>query len=151
VDALEAKRAVAAYYLWRRHCPYVATEYNFKDVYVIDENMLSTEVEIKVDSGDLRNEIRTIKHILGIEVVEREKIRNLNKYRDHWTNLKVNRNDLKPNRFYFGVPKELVEKAVNGVKKSPYGVIEIGQNFWECKVIKRSGPSFCWEGRGLIP
>jgi hypothetical protein len=133
----EAKNWVAGYYLFRRFFPYVVTEYGGADIFALDGNMKSIEVEIKVNMGDLQTELRTIKHLLGIKIVAREKVKNLNKWLKHHDLLNgVGRRG--PSRFYFAVPEPLIEKALKVLIHTPYGLIQIGEGFWQCFVKKRA-------------
>ncbi len=133
----EAKNWVAGYYLFRRFFPYVATEYRGADLFVIDDKMMSYEIEIKVSLGDLQTELRTIKYILSGSP---KPVPKLKKYIKHMQLLRKGYGfQYKgPGKFYFAVPGPLIEKAFEVLEHTPYGLIQIGEGFWQCFVKKRA-------------
>lgn len=100
------------------------TEYNLGgylyigDIIAIDKNMRSHEVEIKVTKSDLNGEVAAIQAVMnGDEPAG-------NKHRKHYNYLK----EFKiVNKFSFAVPDALVEYALNSIKDTPYGLIQLSE------------------------
>lgn len=116
------KKQIARHILMTVGYSIVATEYDvfgFKaDVFSINQNLFTTEFEVKVSRQDLNSEIKTI----------RDYTKPSPKRHKHWAYLTGNSKYIEyvPNSFYFVVPEELKDLAVEGVKNTPYGVIVYG-------------------------
>lgn len=113
MDSAEIKVKVLHYFRFIKRFLLISTEagYYESDILVSNNtpfrnkkhNQEVIEVEVKVSRTDLRNDFKKKKHKV------------------YASNSVV----LTPNRFYFAVPKELVEYAIELCKNLPYGVIEV--------------------------
>lgn len=128
MDSKEAKRLIVYDLVMRRNHLLAVTEgINNSDVLAINNNFYTTEYEIKVSKADLLGEFKAIKAAINGEqdlscsstkfwkhclyLGTREKYKNY-----------ANLDYFKPNRFFFAVPKELKDLAVQCVAGTPYGV-----------------------------
>jgi len=103
----ELKTKVLHYWRFTRSYKYVATEagkFN-SDILVSNEKEI-IECEIKNSKSDLVNDLKKKKH--GI-------YKNPSKWYSQWI----------PNKFYFAIPKNLLETATELTEGTPYGVILI--------------------------
>ena len=122
MNAHEIKTKTLHYWRFTRSgYNYIATEAGkFKaDILVSNEKEI-IECETKISKSDLKNDFKKKKH--GVY-----------KKPSSWYTKWI------PNRFYFAVPKELVDLAKELVKDTPYGVIEVSDK----KISKRKKEVYC--------
>lgn len=124
-DKMKLKADALKWLRFHQRCPWIATEVGEWNADVFGCNAKKAiEIEIKISSADMRNELNKPKHhyygartdsVFG------------NKGGGRWV----------PNQFYFAVPDDLIEKAVEFSEKKfggAYGVISLT----EFKVHKRA-------------
>lgn len=101
------KNKVLHYLRFKRNYPLVATEAGKKkknNADVLASNFEEIiEVEIKISLADLKNDFNKIKH-------------------DRYQNP---RTQFTPNKFYFGVPRNLTKAALELTENTFYGVLEV--------------------------
>ena len=122
MDSKEVKSKLLAYWRFKRKYNYIATEcgaYN-SDILVANDNEC-VEVEVKVSKADLKNDFKKRKHKIYANG------------KSKWI----------PQKFYFGVPEELVSVAVEMCQGTQYGVICVQNGPYSpfkdfCKVILRA-------------
>lgn len=127
------------------------TEYGYRgvdgiaDIFSVSDALFSYEFEIKVNKGDLQGELRSIREIYyPTPEWDREEdpipprqycMPKLSKHKNYLDHESFG---VRPNRFFFAVTSDLLHLAVSELKNTPYGVIELNENFWECAVRKKS-------------
>lgn len=116
----EMKCYLLAYYRFERQCPIAATEVNVFNNYIADvlcsDFQEFVEVEIKISESDFVADFshKSEKHTAYLDST-------LNKV----ATLKDRDRKYMPNRFFYGVPKELARFALDMVKGTPYGLIYV--------------------------
>ena len=152
MTSVEAKSYLLNYLLYkmRHHC--AVTEYGREglvgnaDVFSLTNADYSNEFEIKVNRGDLLSELNTIRYIKNPPAVydpQEDPIRQrtpstnkLGKHSLYLSNLGLLDIVSVPNKFYFAVPKELVELAIQRTQGTPYGVVKISDKWFEVNIEK---------------
>lgn len=130
------KTHVVGYLLYRGGYHAVATEYHTRDVFAVNRNGYTCEVEVKVSPSDLMSEIETMKYLLNpnndpsypIVECKNGKKKTLAKFDKHRSYLLDEaKHSPRPRYFYFAVPEVLKEKALQELANSPYGLlIDVG-------------------------
>ena len=132
----EVKSDLLFYFLYSRGFLYATTEmgtydgYSFKaDIVAVNKNYKFYEVEIKTSFGDLKNELETIDYITNNTEVKS----NLAKYYKHKEYLKKTEHIERfiPHRFYFALPYENKKYALEKLKNTPYGVMDLDGNVFK--------------------
>ena len=106
------------------------SEYSYGqcDVLSLNSKLFGFDYEIKINKYDLLNEIHAIQTAL---LNKPDTKTTYSKYNKHQKYLHFNTYSLygwRPNYFYFAVPKELIEIAKDGVKGTPYGVLQVDEH-----------------------
>jgi len=118
MNSFEIKTKVLMYWRYARAYAYISTETGrfYADVLVSNgKNII--EIEVKTSYSDLKNDFKKRKHKF---------------YRTEYS-IGV------PNKFYFAVPENLVEKTKELTKNTPYGIIKVLEgNFTKdkCEIIQ---------------
>ncbi|MDB4330448.1 hypothetical protein N9948_01870 [bacterium] len=109
MNSAEIKNKVLHYLRFKRKYSLIATEAGRKkknNADILASNFEEiVEVEVKTSRADLRNDFQKMKHTRYAST------------RTHFT----------PNKFYFAVPKKLVEYAIELTKDMGYGVLEVSE------------------------
>jgi len=122
----ELKTKVLHYWRFTRSgYNFIATEAGkFKSDVLVSNGKEIIECETKISREDLRNDFKKKKHDI---------YKNPSKWYASWV----------PNKFYFAVPENLTQYAVELTEESPYGVIEVSSSLLGtrkkdvfCKIIK---------------
>ena len=131
----DIKIELSRYYLFERQFLIVTTEQvgvkGTSDVWVMDKDYMSIEIEIKVSKSDLMTELTTIKNLMlkNLHPVLYADKNGGAKWDKHRAYLKKREPhdipNLLPNRFYFAVPEELVGVALEHIKDTPYGLLMV--------------------------
>ena len=125
MKASEAKTKVLHYWRFKRRYKWIATEAGPYNSDVLVSNLQEVvEVEIKVRASDLRAELKKRKHYA---------YKNGGRYI--------------PNKFYIGVPEDLVETCIVLIEDRPYGIISIDSRPLTnkrkevfCKIVRQARP-----------
>ena len=139
LTALQMKRIIAEHLFTELGFLGVFTEcFNGSDVFGVRRTLYAVEYEIKISKSDLVHELKSIRAVIANNPKLMDK-HGWNKYSKHRRYIgkgddmfySKEYNDLfyKPNEFYFAVPNELADVAVDGVKGTPYGVMAVGKYF----------------------
>jgi len=136
----DLKAEMLAHALYRLHFVAAVTEcgngsFGVADVVGIRESGYTAEFEVKVSKQDLMGEMKSIRAIVeGVDLfADPSKKVNVAKYPKHNAYIK---NDgymsayykdlsMRPNHFYFVVPPELKEVALEGLAGTPYGLFMV--------------------------
>ena len=105
ITSKHIKAALLANFRFVKQYPIIATEAGAYQADVIALNPLINkyiEVEVKISKSDLLNDLKKLKH--------------------HY--YKINQGDFIPHQFYYCVPAELVDTALEMIKDLPYGLIK---------------------------
>ena len=111
------------------------------DVWVVDKNYMAIEIEIKVSKSDLRTELSCIQRIVQMQKepllysAEKEGGNKYRKHKRYLTNKGIT-SAILPNRFYFAVPEELKETALEVIKETPYGLLVVEGSMHSVYIIK---------------
>lgn len=134
MESQRAKVAVLGDYLFNRGCFAGVTEGPWNsDVWLITKNGYSIDVEIKVQRGDLLNELNTIARVLDDKDYGTKLRQRHVKYEKHEAYLKNRHWDRsilnhRPNSFYFAIPSELLDRRMEMLRGTPYGILLITPN-----------------------
>lgn len=110
------------------------------DVFVVDNNMMPFEIEVKTGEGDLQGELNSIDYYYT-----RNKIENDPRYyskllkHDGYLRKRYSNYYITPSRFYFAVPDKLLKQAKEGLSKTPYGLILIPENINLIPIVVKKG------------
>jgi hypothetical protein len=128
MTASEAKRKIIFHYLTSGTSISAITEpalFNGyrADVLVLDNNFISTEIEIKVNREDLWSELRCIQKWKSILLPSYPTTKG-SKHSYYLNQQFLDTNKLRvPNKFYFAVTEDLLEDAKKEIQGTPYGLI----------------------------
>jgi len=122
MNAHEVKTKVLHYWRFTRNgYNYIATEAGkFKSDILVSNEKEIIECETKISRADLRNDFKKKKH--GV-------YKKPTTWYSKWL----------PNKFYFAVPKNLTEYALELVEGTTYGVLEVSDR----KISKRKKDTYC--------
>ena len=136
LTAKEVKNNLIFHFLYGRDFLCATTEmgvfdgYSVKaDIVVLSKNYKFYEIEIKTNLADLKGELETIDYIINNKPFNK----NLAKHYKHTTYLKTpeKENVFIPHRFYFSAPYENKEEALEILKKTPYGLMDLHGNVYK--------------------
>jgi hypothetical protein len=106
----EIKTALYNHFRFKKQYIYIADEVEYSDFLIINKNNIITEIEIKISISDLKADFKKEIHKI----------------------IKVDKNIdwVKSNYFYFCVPEEISEKALNIIsdEDNRYGLYIIGKS-----------------------
>lgn len=105
ITSKHIKAALLANFRFVKQYPIIATEAGGYHADVIALNPLQNkyiEVEVKISKSDLLSDLKKLKH--------------------HY--YKINQGDFVPHQFYYCVPVDLVDTALEMIKDLPYGLIK---------------------------
>lgn len=104
MNSKKIKTQVLMFFRFKRKYRYIATEVGYYNADVMVSNGKQIiEIEVKTSFNDLKNDFKKKKHLFYMNPESKSK--------------------LKPNKFYFAIPKKLEEKTIKLLKDSPYGII----------------------------
>jgi len=129
VNAQDIKTKVLHYWRFTRNgYNYISTESGkFKSDILISDEKEIIECEVKISKTDLKNDFKKKKHDI---------YKKPSKWYSQWI----------PNKFYFAVPKELTQDAVDLVINTKYGILEVSDKIINkrrkevyCRIVKAAG------------
>ncbi len=140
ITAEQLKNTAISWMLYDRGFLGAVTEsYNSSDVLGIRYTLYSVEIEVKIQRGDLRSELRTIEEIKDSIICPKG-----NKSSKHVSYLrpKIHPYSFIPNEFYFFGPEEILKGAGDILADTPYGLMVYlpDRKYWQekIKIIKRA-------------
>ena len=127
MNSKEIKTKILHYFRIHKRFYYLASEASrFESDILISNGTTIFEIEIKCSKSDLLADFKKKKHVT-------------------YKNPSKHYLSLMPNRFYFAVPPELTQDALNLVKDTKYGVIEVSEATLKvtkfikyCKIVKEA-------------
>lgn len=123
MDSNEIKVKLLHYWRYNRRYKYFATEYGRFDADVmVSDGKEQIECEVKVSAQDLKNDLKKKKHQYYQEASH------TTYYWQKWI----------PNKFFFAVPEELLNTAIETAKPYGYGVVLV--NSKELSLFKQRKP-----------